>query len=127
MGTVHKSFRYGSAMEFRVLGPVEVVDGEDRLDLGGPKQRTVLALLVANAGRSVSTERLIDGAYGDDAPEAARRSVQTYISNLRSVVGDMIKSVPSGYEFRPVDSWVDAEQQSHSGPGKGCGEPSRST
>ena len=64
-------------MEFRVLGPVEVVDADVRLDLGGPKQRTVLAMLIANAGRSVSTERLIDGAYGDEAPDAARRSVQT--------------------------------------------------
>jgi DNA-binding SARP family transcriptional activator/WD40 repeat protein/tRNA A-37 threonylcarbamoyl transferase component Bud32 len=97
-------------MEFRVLGPIEVIDAGERLDLGGPKQRTLLALLVANAGRPMSTEALIDGAYGDEAPDGARRSVQTYVSNLRSLIGDMIKSVPSGYEFHPVDSWIDAER-----------------
>ncbi len=97
-------------MEFRVLGPIEVIAAGERLDLGGPKQRTLLALLVANAGRPMSTEALIDGAYGDGAPDGARRSVQTYISTLRSLFGDMIKSVPTGYEFRPTDSWIDAEQ-----------------
>jgi DNA-binding SARP family transcriptional activator len=110
VSTAVKTFLYVSNMEFRVLGPVEVVASGQRLDLGGPKQRTVLALLVANAGRPMSTDALIDSAYGDDAPDAARRSVQTYISNLRAAIGDMIKSVPSGYEFSPVDSWVDAEQ-----------------
>jgi DNA-binding SARP family transcriptional activator/WD40 repeat protein/tRNA A-37 threonylcarbamoyl transferase component Bud32/type II secretory pathway predicted ATPase ExeA len=97
-------------MEFRVLGPVEVVASGQSLDLGGPKQRTILALLVANAGRPMSADALIDGAYGDEAPDGARRTVQTYISNLRSKIGDTITSVPSGYQFNPVDSWVDAEQ-----------------
>ena len=75
---------------------------------------TLLALLVANAGRPMSTEALIDGAYGDGAPDGARRSVQTYISTLRSLFGDMIRSVPSGYEFRPIDSWIDAALSSSS-------------
>jgi DNA-binding SARP family transcriptional activator/WD40 repeat protein/tRNA A-37 threonylcarbamoyl transferase component Bud32 len=110
VSTDGKSLLYVSAMEFRVLGPIEVVADGERLDLGGPKQRTLLALLVANAGKPMSTEALIDGAYGDEPPDGARRSVQTYISNLRSLIGDMIKSVPSGYEFRQVDSWIDAEQ-----------------
>jgi len=66
---------YRSRMEFRVLGPIEVLDAGRKLDLGGPKQRTVLALLIANAGRPLSTDRLIEGAY-DGTPDAARRSVQ---------------------------------------------------
>lgn len=97
-------------MEFRVLGPVDVLDAGRRVELGGQKQRTVMALLLANAGQPVTTDRLIEAAYGDDGHDGARRSVQTYVSTLRSQFGDMITSVPSGYEFRPVDSFVDAER-----------------
>ena len=60
--------RYGSNMEFRALGPVEVLASGQRLEIGGKKQRTVLALLLANAGQPVSTDRLIEAAHGDDAP-----------------------------------------------------------
>jgi len=104
------SHRHRSGVEFRVLGPVEVLDSGERIDLGGPKQRAVLALFIANAGRPITTDRLIEAAYGDEAPDAARRSVQTYVSNLRSSVGDMITSVASGYEFRPVDASIDTQQ-----------------
>ena len=101
---------YGPTMEFRVLGPIEVIDSGRSLELGGGKQRTVLALLVANARQPVSTERLMEGIYGDEAPDGARRSVQTYVSNLRSDIGDQITSVARGYEFGPTDSAVDAER-----------------
>lgn len=101
---------YGDSMEFQVLGPLEVRDAGRRLDLGGPKQRTVLALLLANAGLPVSTDRLIQGAYGDGAPDGARRSVQTFVSNLRSQVGDMITSAGAGYELTPLASSVDADE-----------------
>jgi DNA-binding SARP family transcriptional activator len=47
-------------MEFRVLGPLEVREGDRSLPLGGAKQRALLALLVLNAHRVVSRERLID-------------------------------------------------------------------
>jgi DNA-binding SARP family transcriptional activator/WD40 repeat protein/tRNA A-37 threonylcarbamoyl transferase component Bud32 len=101
---------YVSAMEIRVLGPIEVLDSGERLDLGGRKQKTVLAMLVANAGRPVSTDRLIDAAYGDEAPDGARRSVQTYVSNLRSQMGDLITKAGAGYEFRPLESTVDTAE-----------------
>ncbi len=99
---------YGGLMKFQVLGPLEVRADGVRLDLGGPKQRTVLALLLANAGQPVSTERLIEGAYGDGAPDAARRSVQTFVSKLRGQIGDMITSTGRGYEFTPMESSVDS-------------------
>jgi DNA-binding SARP family transcriptional activator/WD40 repeat protein len=95
-------------MEFQVLGPLQVRAEGVRLDLGGPKQRAVLALLLANAGQPVSTERLIEGAYGDGAPDAARRSVQTFVSKLRGQMGEMISSSGRGYEFTLVDSSVDS-------------------
>ena len=54
-------------MELRVLGPIEVIKDETRVPLGGPKQRAVLALLIANAGRPVATDAIIDGLYGDES------------------------------------------------------------
>ena len=110
MTAAESTIGYGSTMEFRVLGPIEVIDSGRSLELGGGKQRTVLALLVANARQPVSTGRLIEGIYGDEAPDGARRSVQTYVSNLRSDMGDRITSVARGYEFAPTDSAVDAER-----------------
>ena len=62
-------FAYGQEMQFRVLGPVEVVGEGRRLAVGGLKQRTVLAVLIANAGVPVSIDRLIEGTWGEDAPE----------------------------------------------------------
>ena len=95
-------------MELRVLGPVEVVEDGRSFPLGGPKQRTVLALLIANAGRSVSTGSLINGVYGEEPPQGARRSIQTYVSNLRSELGDIIVGTNDGYELAVERSAVDA-------------------
>jgi hypothetical protein len=74
-------------MEFRVLGPLEVREGDRSLPLGGAKQRALLALLVLNAHRVVSRERLIDELWGDDPPETAVASVQVYVSRLRKLLG----------------------------------------
>ncbi|MFV2000768.1 MAG: BTAD domain-containing putative transcriptional regulator, partial [Acidimicrobiia bacterium] len=76
--------------------------------MGGPKQRAVLALLIANAGRSVSTGTLIEGVYGDHPPQGARRSIQTYVSNLRGELGDVIKGTNDGYELAVERDRVDA-------------------
>ncbi len=75
-------------MEFRVLGPLEVVDGERAIELGGSKQRSVLAMLVLRAGRVVSTEALVDGLWGDAPPTTAAKSLQVYVSRLRKTLGD---------------------------------------
>ena len=101
---------YASAVEFRVLGPLEVVETGLRLDLGGPKQRSVLALLIANAGRQTSIGTLIEGVYGDQAPDRAHRSIHTFISNLRSVVGEVIERRGDGYVFTADRTQVDALQ-----------------
>jgi DNA-binding SARP family transcriptional activator/tetratricopeptide (TPR) repeat protein len=72
-------------VEFRVLGPVEAdVDGR-MVDLGRPQQRLVLAVLLVDAGRPVSTEALIDRVW-DIAPDGARRTLQVHITRLRRVL-----------------------------------------
>lgn len=99
---------YVSHMQFGVLGSIEASDKRRRLPVGGPKQRTVLALLIARAGTPVSTEALVDGVYGDDQPQGARRSIQTYVSNLRGDLGDVIEAKGSGYVLSVDRSGVDA-------------------
>ena len=73
--------------DFRVLGPLEVSDGDGVLDIGGPKPRAVVALLVAAAGEVVSADVLIDGVWGEAPPDSAANSLQTYVSRLRGVLG----------------------------------------
>jgi len=101
-------FAYGELMQFRVLGPVEVIDDSIRLGLGGLKQRTVLAILIANAGVTVSTDRLIEATWRGDAPEGARHTIQTYVSNLRGVLGDAIVRDGPGYRLDADRSAIDA-------------------
>ncbi len=87
-------------MEFRLLGPLEVSDGDRAIPLGGPKQRTVLAHLLLGANSLVTVERLIDALWGDDPPMSARNTLQTYIKHLRKLVGaERIEHLSSGYRF----------------------------
>jgi DNA-binding SARP family transcriptional activator/tetratricopeptide (TPR) repeat protein len=71
------------SVEFRVLGPLQVVDGDHPLALGGPMQRGVLALLVLDPNRVVPMRQLIYGLWGDEPPVQATGTVQAYVSNLR--------------------------------------------
>ncbi|MGZ4594378.1 MAG: BTAD domain-containing putative transcriptional regulator [Actinomycetes bacterium] len=73
-------------MEYRILGPLEVVDGDRTIALGGPKQRAVLAMLLLDVGRVVSVDRLIQGVWGDEAADGAMSTLQVYVSNLRKVL-----------------------------------------
>ena len=67
-------------MRIRVLGPVEVERDGAPVAVGGPQQRRLLALLVAQRGRVVSTERLVEALWPDgDAPDGAARSMRTYV------------------------------------------------
>jgi DNA-binding SARP family transcriptional activator len=73
-------------MEFRILGPLEVVIGSRRLELGGPKQRAVLAALVLEPNRVVSLYRLLDQLWGEEPPPRATATLQAYVSNLRRIL-----------------------------------------
>src|SRR6266566_4479300 len=91
----------GHGMEFLVLGPVEVrIDGRP-LALGGPKQRALLALLLLDANGVVSRDRLVDTLWSELAPPNAQRSLDSYVSRLRSLRGaDRIERRPPGYRLR---------------------------
>lgn len=71
-------------MRFRILGGLEVRDAAGHpVDLGGPKQRAVLAALLVAQGRPVSAAQLTDQVWADDPPANPETSLQAYISNLR--------------------------------------------
>jgi DNA-binding SARP family transcriptional activator len=73
-------------MEFLILGPLEArVDGR-ALALGGAKQRSLLALLLLHRDEVVSTDRLIDGLWGEEPPATAVKVVQVYVSRLRRLL-----------------------------------------
>ena len=75
-------------MEFRILGPLEVVEDGRRLDLGGPKQRALLAALLLRANEVVSQDALIDDLWGESPPATAAKTLQAYVSRLRKALAD---------------------------------------
>jgi DNA-binding SARP family transcriptional activator len=85
-------------MDFRVLGPLEVGGDRGTLELGGIKQRSVLALLLLHANEVVSADRLIDALWGASPPLTARKTIQVYVSRLRAALGgDRLVTRPGGY------------------------------
>jgi DNA-binding SARP family transcriptional activator len=74
------------ALEFRILGPVEVRRAGRVLDLGTRKQLGVLVTLLLRANTIVAVDRLIDEVWGEAAPSGAPKAVQVYVSGLRKVL-----------------------------------------
>jgi DNA-binding SARP family transcriptional activator len=75
-------------MEFRLLGPLEVVEHDRVLVLGGGRQRALFAVLLLHANEVVSADRLIDGLWGQSPPATAGKIVQVYVSRLRKELGN---------------------------------------
>ena len=85
-------------MHVDVLGPIRVhVDGVDVV-LSASKERALAAALALNAGAVVSPNALIDALWGDVPPASARKTLQTYVSNLRRALGsETVETDPNGY------------------------------
>src|SRR6185503_18416362 len=87
-----------SEMEFRILGPLEVVDGDRSLSLGGARQRALLASLILRLNEVVSADRLLDDVWDGKPPASGVRVVQVYVSELRKELGDgLIVTRAPGY------------------------------
>jgi predicted ATPase/DNA-binding SARP family transcriptional activator len=91
-------------LDYRILGPLEVVRDGSSLRLGGAKQKAVLAILILHAGKLVSLDKLVDDLWLEEPPRSAVNVVQSYISRLRRLLstaktpGDgIVLSQPSGY------------------------------
>jgi DNA-binding SARP family transcriptional activator len=94
--------------DFRILGPLEVEDDTGTLLLGGLKQRAVLALLLLEAPKAVSTDRLIDSLWAEQPPRTAATSLQNFISQLRKALGaDVLVTKPPGYALEITPDQVD--------------------
>ena len=88
-------------MQYLILGPLEVCNERGPLPLGGSKQRAVVAVLILNANRPVSAERLAQALWGADAPPRAVKRLHVHVSRLRKALGtDAIETSAAGYLLR---------------------------
>ena len=99
-------------MEFRLLGPLEVL-GDDGMPvaLGGPRPRALLAQLLLVPNQAVSTDRLIDGIWGEAPPASAPNALQVHVHALRNALGaDRIVTRPPGYLVRVQPDELDVDR-----------------
>src|SRR5688500_16802425 len=73
-------------MDFRLLGPLEVFEDDRPLELGGAKQRSVLAILLMHANELVTSDQLIDEIWGGEPPAKAGKTLQVYVSRMRKLL-----------------------------------------
>ena len=105
----------GSALQFRILGPLQLLNEGRLVPLGGAKQRSTLAMLLLGRNHVVSRDRLIDGLWGTSPPPSAGPSLETYVSRLRRVLpGDgedaRLVTQPPGYRLRVEAGELDLER-----------------
>jgi DNA-binding SARP family transcriptional activator len=101
-------------LEFRVLGPLEVMRGGRLVEIGGGRKRALLAALLLHANEVVSSDRLIDEVWGERAPATAPKILQGYVSQLRKVLSDedggsVLVTKPPGYVLRLEPGQLDVE------------------
>ena len=99
-------------MEFRLLGPLEVLDDDGApIPLGGKRPRALLTLLLLNANDVVSTDRLVDGVWGDQPPASAQSALQVHVHALRKALGaDRIVTQAPGYLVRAEPEELDVDR-----------------
>ena len=95
-------------MDFRLLGPLEVLAGGTPAQIAAGKQSALLAVLLLNANRTVSREQLIDALWGDAAPESAQKMVQILVSQLRkSLPEPRLRTRAPGYVLEVGENELD--------------------
>ena len=105
-------------MEFRILGTLEVVADDQCIELGGGRQRALLAMLLIRANELVSADRLIDEFWHQSPPEGATNALHASVSRLRRVLGPALSSdssaalrtTPPGYVLEVAPSTIDAQR-----------------
>ena len=98
-------------LEFRILGPLEVLDGDRPVRLGGAKQRATLAILLLHANRVVGVERLADDLYAGAPPVTAVTQVQRQVSELRKILGaEAIETRSPGYVLHVEPEHLDLDR-----------------
>src|SRR3954451_1022728 len=109
------------ALEFRVLGPIELVHDGIATRIGSPTQRTLLALLLQHPGKVVSTDRIVDVLWPGNPPDAHRK-LWFHVSKLRRILepsgaedatGKLLGTRPTGYFLRIELDQLDATRFEH--------------
>ncbi len=96
-------------MEIRILGPLEVSDDARTVNVSGAKRRLLLTMLAVGAPHAVGIERLVEALWGDRATEASGQNLQTYVYQLRKLLGaDVVETQPSGYALALAPEQIDA-------------------
>ena len=102
----------GGTIEIQVLGAVRAVHSGRTLDLGGPRQRRLLAALVLADGAPASVDRLVEAVFGEDASPSASDTLRSYVTRLRRALApaetDVVVREGSGYRLVFDHSTVDA-------------------
>ncbi len=100
-------------MLFRLLGPLEVSDGDHALPIGEGRQRAVLVLLLLHRNETVSSDRLIDALWGETPPATAAKVLQNHVGQLRRALddraGQRLQTRDHGYVLRVSDDELDLE------------------
>ena len=103
-------------MEFKILGPLEVRQGERRLECRGQKQRLLLGILLLNANEVVSSDRLTEALWGERPPQGSGKALQVHMSRLRDMLepgrarggsGGILVTRPPGYALRVEPGQLD--------------------
>ncbi|HEY2125843.1 MAG TPA: BTAD domain-containing putative transcriptional regulator [Streptosporangiaceae bacterium] len=99
-------------IEYRLLGPVEVGADQHALDIGGHKQRVLLAVLLLSANEPVSRDVLIDRLWGEHPPAGAQHTLEVYVSRLRKALepaagGQVLLTRPGGYLLQVAAERID--------------------
>ena len=102
-------------MDYRILGPLEVADGDRPVELGGDRQRAVLGQLLLHRNEVVASERLIDELWGERPPPTAGKILQNYVSHLRRALAANGSDGPlethgRGYRLRVAPGALDLER-----------------
>lgn len=105
--------------EFHALGPVEVLVSGRLVEPGAPKQRALLALLVSQAGRTVTTDVILEALWEGDPPPSAMTSLQAYVAKLRKILepgraprtpATVLRTCPGGYLLESGDADIDVHR-----------------
>jgi predicted ATPase/DNA-binding SARP family transcriptional activator len=101
------------AVRFQILGPLVVEADAGAVNLGGPKPRAVLAVLLVHRGTVVSDDRLVEAVWSGRPPRGALSSLRAYVSRLRTALGqgdDRLRHQPPGYRLTVSDDELDAAE-----------------
>jgi DNA-binding SARP family transcriptional activator len=101
-------------VDVRILGPLELwVDGR-RVELGGSRQRTLLAILALQANQVVSRDQLVDALWGDNPPSTAHKALQNAVSQLRRAFGPagdgVVRTQAPGYVLELPSDALDSRR-----------------